>query len=424
MSLEVLGGNYALRRVLGSGAVATVYLAHDITLERSVAIKRVSPENASPQHEQRLRREAHAMAALSGCRQVPQIHALGDADGRMYLVLEYIDGSTVKEYISRHHPVAIDAAVSIITQVATALAAAHAQDLIHRDIKPANLMIAVDGTLKVLDFGVVAVSDPEAVRLTETGHTPGTTAYMAPEIAHSGMAGPEADLYSLGCVLFELLTGQLVFNAPTPQAMMQKHIETVPRSVHQLRADVPNWLGDLTAQLLAKLPAHRPAQALDVIDILEPHLPVYGSGADRLCGSPDPTRPFREPFRPIEQQVDPPLQVRRARRRQTPMRRTDLVDALAEANALTSAGDLPGARQVIDQCLRWASGQLGSLDPQVLSLRLSRAHLLLVMDAAADALISYQELRPDLVQRFGPHSSEVQAADDGIAACLDVEDGS
>src|SRR4030081_3038425 len=222
-----LNGRYRLEARIGAGGMSTVYRALDETLQRQVAIKllnrAVSPDSAQLE---RFRREARAVAQLSHPHVVGVIDA-GEDEGRPYIVFEYVEGETLKERIRRHGRLEIAEAVAYAIEIARALGAAHARHIVHRDVKPQNVLIDEEGSAKVTDFGIARTLDEEG--LTADGRVLGTTDYVSPEQALGQPVTGQSDLYSLGIVLYEMLTGQVPFRGDSPVAVAMKHVrEEVP----------------------------------------------------------------------------------------------------------------------------------------------------------------------------------------------------
>jgi serine/threonine-protein kinase len=253
---RVLGGRYALRGVLGAGGMATVWRATDEVLGREVAVKVLSPQFAAdPAFLARFEREARYAAALSHPGLVTVFDA-GRDGAEPFIVMELVTGRTLRQVLAEAGMLPAGQAVGIAAAVCEALAAAHAAGLVHRDIKPANIVLAADGQVKLLDLGIARAEGG-----TRTGAVLGTAAYLSPEQASGEPAGPRADLYSLGCVLFEMLTGAPPFSADTAVALAYRQVHDDPGPPSARRPGLPARLDWITAQLLAKDPAARPASA-------------------------------------------------------------------------------------------------------------------------------------------------------------------
>jgi serine/threonine-protein kinase len=251
----VVGGRYRLSRELAQGGMAQVYLARDEVLDRDVAVKMLFAKLADDERfVARFRREASAAAKLNhpNVVQVYDWHAEGDS---YFIVMEYVPGQDLATVIEQG-PVEIDEAIEIGKAAASALECAHRSGFLHRDIKPGNILVTGDGGVKVADFGVArAFSSNE--KLTETGRVMGTAAYFSPEQARGIELGPQSDLYSLGAVLFEMVTGVPVFAGTTPVDVAYKQVHDRPRRAQSINPLVPNDLDEVIDRLLAKDPAHR-----------------------------------------------------------------------------------------------------------------------------------------------------------------------
>ena len=222
MSETVLSGRYRLESKLGSGGMSTVYLAQDEVLDRPVAVKLLHREISEEADQlERFRREARAAARLSHPNLVSVIDA-GEDEGRPYIVFEYVEGETLKQRIQRAGPLAVDEAVAYAIEIGRGLIAAHGRKLVHRDVKPQNVLIDPDGRAKVTDFGIARSMESEG--LTATGRVLGTTDYVSPEQAMGEDVDERSDVYSLGIVLYEMLTGDVPFQAETQVGVAMKHV--------------------------------------------------------------------------------------------------------------------------------------------------------------------------------------------------------
>jgi hypothetical protein len=255
---RVLGGRYVLGDVLGTGGMATVWRATDDVLGREVAVKVLSPQFAADAgFLARFEREARHAARLSHPRLVT-VFDCGIDNGTAFIVMELVAGRTLRQVLDDGRILPLGQAVGIAAAVCEALEVAHAADLVHRDIKPANIVVS-GGQVKVLDFGI-ARADGSAGG-TRTVGVLGTAAYLSPEQASGHPAGPRSDLYSLGCVLFEMLTGFPPFTADSAVGLAYRHVHDDPGPPSARRPGVPAPLDRITAQLLAKDPAARPPGA-------------------------------------------------------------------------------------------------------------------------------------------------------------------
>jgi serine/threonine protein kinase/Tfp pilus assembly protein PilF len=234
-----LSQTYSIDRELGRGGMATVYLAQDCKHERLVALKVLHPELAASLGSDRFLREIKTAARLNHPHILP-LHDSGEADGFLYYVMPYVEGESLRERLDREHQLPIEEAVHHARSIAAALDYAHRQNIVHRDIKPENLML-YEGEAMVMDFGIAkAVSVAGHDTLTQTGMMVGTPAYVSPEQA-AGEANIDgkSDQYSLGCVLYEMLSGERAFTGPTAQAVMSKRFTETPKSIRSLRGSVP-----------------------------------------------------------------------------------------------------------------------------------------------------------------------------------------
>ena len=254
----MVGARYTLVDVLGSGGMATVWRATDEVLDREVAVKMLSPQLAADwAFRDRFAREAKHAAALSHPRLVT-VYDCGEDGATPYIVMELVAGPTLRQVLDDAGRLAPDDAIGIAAAVCEALEAAHQAGLVHRDIKPANIVLSPAG-VKVLDFGIARLEG--AAGGTRTLAVLGTAAYLAPEVASGRPACPRSDLYSLGCVLFEMLTGMPPFTGDADVAVAYRHVHDDPGPPSALRPGLPGQLDWVTTQLLAKRPDERPPDA-------------------------------------------------------------------------------------------------------------------------------------------------------------------
>jgi eukaryotic-like serine/threonine-protein kinase len=252
---QVLLGRYEVGRLLGAGGMAEVFEGRDRLLARRVAIKVPLAQHAhDPEFAQRFRREAQAAASLSHPG-VVAVYDTGSEDGTHFIVMEYVDGRTLKEVIRAEAPLYPDRAAEICADVCAALAAAHARGLVHRDVKPANIMLMPDGRVKLMDLGIARVAAGETA--TQTAAMLGTAQYLSPEQAQGQTVDYRSDLYSLGCCLYEMLTGTVPFRGATPVAIAYRHVREDPTPPRQLNPDVPPALEAVCLKAMAKRPEDR-----------------------------------------------------------------------------------------------------------------------------------------------------------------------
>ncbi|MGH7512614.1 MAG: serine/threonine-protein kinase, partial [Gemmatimonadales bacterium] len=253
---DALQGRYAIERELGRGGMATVYLARDLKLERRVALKLLRPELRAALGPERFLREIDIAARLTHPNILP-LYDAGEADGRLFYAMPYVEGESLRQRLAREPQLPVAEAVRIAGQVAAALAHAHGQGIVHRDIKPENILLAGDHAL-VADFGIAKALDASrAEKLTESGLSLGTPAYMSPEQGSGGMVDARSDLYALGCVTYEMLAGSPPFTGSTAQAILARHaVDPVP-PLGTVRSTVPETVAYAIERALAKVPADR-----------------------------------------------------------------------------------------------------------------------------------------------------------------------
>jgi len=262
-------GRYAAKKLLGEGGKKRVYLAHDTKLDRDVAFALIKADGLDEDGRQRVTREAQAMGRLGDHPCLMPIHDTGEEDGLPYLVLPLMPGGDVEGLLEKadDHRLPLERALDIAKQVARGLEFAHSKGIVHRDLKPGNVWLTQDGTVKIGDFGLAVAVDKS--RMTQAGMMVGTAAYMAPEQAMGAEVTPQADLYSLGAMLYELVTGRPPFVGDESVAIITQHLNTPPVAPSWHRPDCPPALETLVLRLLEKDPSKRPASAKEVLQALE-----------------------------------------------------------------------------------------------------------------------------------------------------------
>ncbi len=303
-----LADRYAIERELGRGGMATVYLATDVRHERQVAIKVLHPDLAATIGADRFEREIRLAAKL----QHPHILGLydsGAADGLLYYVMPFVQGESLRDKLDREKQLPIEEAIQVILEVADALGYAHEQGIIHRDIKPENIMLS-NGHALVADFGIArARTEAGQQKLTQTGMAVGTPVYMSPEQSTGETVGPTADVYSLGCMLYELLAGEPPFSGPNAMVIMARHaMEAVP-SIRIVRPSVPEEVEEAILAAMEKSPVDRPKTAAEFAELLGTQLGTTAmrrvtmrhTAARRISGSalralPPATPVWRRPW--------------------------------------------------------------------------------------------------------------------------------
>jgi eukaryotic-like serine/threonine-protein kinase len=308
MGRNLIDQRYELRTLVGSGGMADVYLAVDEVLGREVALKLLKDRYAeNEEFVERFRREAKSAAALSSPYIVP-IFDRGETDeGTYYITMEYLPGGTLKERITATGALQPQAAAQVALQVAKALQIAHVRGVVHRDIKPRNILLADSDHVKVADFGIARAVD--ATTISQTGDILGSAKYMSPEQAEGDEVGPVSDLYSLGVVLYEMLTGRVAFEVETPADVPILHAVAPPRRPKEFNSEIPEELDAITMKLLATSPEDRCESAEELIQELQqvragipsaPRSSTNGTTAETVMGAPKASTPSpTSPAKPV-----------------------------------------------------------------------------------------------------------------------------
>jgi eukaryotic-like serine/threonine-protein kinase len=321
---EVIAERYELEELVGSGGMSSVFRARDRLLERHVALKILHAHYAGDQETiERFRREARAVAQLSHPNIVTVIDR-GQADDRQFIVFEYIDGQTLKEIVLERGPLPVRDAIELAIGVARGLAFAHANGIVHRDVKPQNVLLNGDGKPKVTDFGIARSLDVDGV--TQTGTVLGTSHYIAPEQASGRPVDAQTDVYSLGAVLYELLTGEPPFDGESFVTVVLKHVHEQPPSVLERRTDCPVRLAGVVERALAKDPADR----FPTMDAFAAELEAILVALER--GDPETASTLTVPARAVSARP----------RRAAGARRSQLPFALAAVGAVLLAAAVAG----------------------------------------------------------------------------------
>jgi serine/threonine protein kinase len=299
MNGELVADRYELQEVVGTGGMSSVFKAHDTLLERNVALKILHEHHLDDEeYVERFRREARIVAQLSHPNIVTVIDR-GESDGRPFIVFEYVDGQTLDEVVAHRGALPIDEALEIAIASARGLAFAHRHGLVHRDVKPQNILLNGDRQPKVTDFGIARSLDVKK-GVTQTGTVLGTSNYIAPEQASGDRASPQSDVYSLGVVLFELLTGRVPFAGENFVTVAMKHINEPAPSVTTLRRDCPPRVAAAVARALAKDPRGRfpsmDAFAAELEACVQDLRPVEADSTSTVMRAPA-GRPARRPAR-------------------------------------------------------------------------------------------------------------------------------
>ncbi|MFJ4657966.1 protein kinase [Nocardia sp. NPDC088792] len=410
------GGRYRLVGPIGAGGMGDVYDGYDQHLEREVAIKfpQLGP-HADPGLTQRFLREARTMAKLSHPG-LPTIHDAGAEPGTPetpYIVMQYIEGVTLEKLRANHGRLSIGVVACLGAQAAAALSAVHRFRIHHRDLKPANLMLCPDGTLKVLDFGLAMRYDIDLTRLTRVGGFIGTPAYMAPE-QFEGSVTPQTDLYALGLVLYELLTGERALTAGTPALVYRRRMVGPPPDVRDRRPEVPADVAYLLIRMLDSDPDRRPSDAVAVQEVLlrhrtplrelpevtDPDGPVHGFALALVSSVPDVANDNadRRPGAAMD------------------FSRADILRAIGHAGDLADGSDYGRVAVDLEFAVGKAVSAFGSRDADVVEARLKLADLRFEIGDYAVAMELYRGLLDDLTDR-GPYDDQVMYCQRRLALC-------
>jgi serine/threonine-protein kinase len=324
MSEQRIAGRYRLERRLGVGGMSTVQLAFDERLERAVAIKLLAEHLADdPSFVSRFRREALAAARLVHPN-IVQVFDFGfdEASGRHFIVMEYVPGRSCAEILRDDGPMTPDQAVDVAVQACRGLDHAHRHGVVHRDVKPGNLMVSPDGIVKLADFGIAKAAEQSSI--TQVGSVLGTAAYLAPEQARGEEAGPSADLYALGVVTYQLISGRLPYEATSLTELAFKQMNEPPPRLDEVVSDVPAALATAVAVALALDPSNRYPDAMSMADALEQGLhgvapalePEDATAATSMLAGEDATSATR--MMPPDAGAEAPVRPRQPRRPRPP----------------------------------------------------------------------------------------------------------
>jgi len=415
---RVVASRYALSTLIGQGGMGQVWTAYDQRLDRRVAVKLLRPDKVAGQEADELRRRF-----VRECRVTAQVdhpglvtvHDAGSEGEELFLVMQYIDGADLSDHLAEHNPYPWQWAVSVAAQLCAVLSAVHAVPIVHRDLKPRNVMVKQDGTVTVLDLGVASVMDADTTRLTHTGTPIGSPAYMAPEQAMGGAVGPYTDLYALGVLLHELLSGDVPFSGSTALGVLHRHLYEPPVPVRRIRPEVPESLETLVLHLLAKDPQHRPGSAQEVYERLALLLPARGMPS----GAPlDPTRPFLRPHAPWPDRARTPAP-QPAPLAPTPAEKPDVAAAVDEVKRLLGEGRITQAVDILGAILPTAAEQHGPQSPVVRTLRKQYAATLMDDGQYRRALPELRRLADERAAEAGPSDPQSLRYRYDAAQCLE-----
>jgi serine/threonine protein kinase len=281
-------GRYKIVAKIGQGGTSHVWKGFDATLNRYVAVKTISADMADdPTLKKRFEREAQSAAALNHPH-IITVYAFGQEQDKLYMAMELLEGVDLKQAIAQGHFKSLDQKLEVMSQICDGLAFAHAHDIVHRDLKPANIHLLPDGQVKIMDFGLARVSGSD---MTRTGLVMGTPHYMSPEQVRGERVDFRSDVFSLGCVFYEILTGKKPFDADSIHSVLYKVMQEEPRPVRELVPGLPSVLQQILDKALAKAPAQRFRDAGEVGEVLERAREVIGAGLgnEPLPGLAPPT---------------------------------------------------------------------------------------------------------------------------------------
>ncbi|MFJ9559716.1 protein kinase [Streptomyces fuscichromogenes] len=404
--------------LIGQGGMGQVWTAYDRRLDRRVAVKLLRPDKVAGAEAEELRRRF-----LRECRVTAQVdhpglvtvHDAGSEGEELFLVMQYVDGADLSDHLAEHDPYPWQWAVAVAAQLCAVLSAVHAVPIVHRDLKPRNVMVKQDGTVTVLDLGVASVMDTDTTRLTHTGSPIGSPAYMAPEQAMGGAVGPYTDLYALGVLLHELLSGEVPFAGSTALGVLHRHLYEPPLPVRRIRSEVPEPLESLVLRLLAKDPQHRPASAQEVYEHLAPLLPPRGMPS----GAPlDPTRPFLRPHAPWPDRARTPAPQPAAPVAAVPDK-PDVAAAVDEVKRLLGEGRITQAVDILGAILPVAADRHGERSTVVRTLRKQYAATLMDDGQYRRALPELRRLAEERAAEAGQADPQVLRFRYETAQCLE-----
>ncbi|MFF9073681.1 protein kinase [Streptomyces sp. NPDC014735] len=436
MSGRVVAGRYQLATVIGQGGMGQVWTAYDQRLDRRVAVKLLRPDRvtgpvdsrAADELRRRFVRECRITAQVDHPGLVT-VHDAGSDGEDLYLVMQYVEGADLADHLAEHDPYPWQWAVSVAAQLCAVLCAVHAVPIVHRDLKPRNVIVRPDGAVTVLDLGVASVLDTDTTRLTHTGSPIGSPAYMAPEQAMGGAVGPYTDLYALGVLLHELLSGDVPFAGSTALGVLHRHLHEPPLPVRRVRPDIPGQLETLVLRLLAKDPQHRPADAQEVYEHLAPLLPARGAGLP--TGPLDPTRPFLRPHAPwpdrgaaptpspVSAPLFPPPSAAPAGTATGAAARPDVAAAVDEVKRLLGEGRITQAVDILGSLLPVAAEQHGENSAVVRILRKQYAATLMDDGQYRRALPELRRLADERAAQAGPTDAQLLQFRQDAAQCLE-----
>ncbi|MGW2598902.1 serine/threonine-protein kinase [Streptomyces klenkii] len=396
---RILKSRYRLDSPLSPGGMGMVWQAYDRMLGRRVAVKFLTPGVvATPEQRGEMLKRFHqeiGVTARFTHVTVPAVHDAGEEGGHFYLVMEFIPGMSLEDLIAECGVLELPIAACVIVPLCHVLAEAHREGIVHRDLKPSNVMISEQGYTKLLDFGIAHVSGaPHDTRLTRTGGTPGSPLYMSPEQFQGGEITGRSDLYNLGCLLYEMLTGRRVLRNQRDLWDREMRGRSMHAPLGGLTVGLPDEVLELADRLLAVDPVDRPASADEVNRVLRPYLPAPGAPSPAYLLPCDPSRPFRALFGPEEPRFRYIAEPASAPRTFRP--RGDAKDLHHEVRGLLAA-DPDKAADLLAERLPDFEKQYGLRSPEVLELRFDLTEALFALGDDEKARAVCVEIRQDTI---------------------------
>lgn len=428
--MQLVGGRYELIRQVGAGGMGQVYEGFDRNLKRRIAVKVTQPNlDTDPDWAKRFLRESELMAKVSHPG-TPAIYDAGiteESVPRPFLVMEFVEGVTFDDLLARNGPLPVGAVAALGAQVAAVLAATHRHRIYHRDLKPSNLMLCDNGTVKVLDFGLAVALDSGLSRYTTTGQTIGTPAYMAPEQVESHDVTPQTDLYALGLIVHEMLTGDKVFAGGNAYTVWKQQVSAAAPDIRAERPEIPADMAGLIMCMLEKQAASRPAGANIVHTVLMRHAADLGDLVDDVDS---PARMYAVAVgasaagtEPAES-ITPHETVQIAQRSPAAsvptddLSRGDLHRAVDRARRLADESRYHPAIRHLKTVVDAAVPVLGARDADVVDARIALAGLRFESESYAEAADLYRVLIDDLTSERGPYDDQVMSCQRRLADCV------
>lgn len=415
---RVVAGRYELSTLIGQGGMGQVWTAYDRRLDRRVAVKLLRPDKVAGHEADELRRRFVRECRITAQVDHPglvTVHDAGSEGEELFLVMQYVDGADLSDHLAEHEPYPWQWAVAVAAQLCAVLSAVHAVPIVHRDLKPRNVMVGQDGAVTVLDLGVASVMDADTTRLTHTGTPIGSPAYMAPEQAMGGAVGPYTDLYALGVLLHELLSGEVPFAGSTALGVLHRHLYEPPLAVRRIRPEVPDTLETLVLRLLAKDPQHRPPPPRRSTST--------GAAAARTRRThrrpPGPHPSLRTPARPLARPRPHPRAATRPRHAPADAGKPDVARAVDDVKRLLGEGRITQAVDVLGAILPAAADQHGERSPVVRTLRKQYAATLMNDGQYRRALPELRRLADERAAEAGQADPQSLRHRYDAAQCLD-----